>query len=438
MDLASVNTGTDAYRAQTKRYIYLLFALQAIGASSPPIIISLGGLVGETLSSNKTLSTLPVSLFNIGLALSVLPIGFMIARIGRVNAYTLGALSALIGGAIAAWGVTSGSFGLFCLGCLLAGCYAACVQSYRFAITDYVARPEQPMAISRIMLGGLLAAVIGPQLVIWTQHLLPVPLSASFLSQSLLALIALLFLWRMRQMTAQLAAQQRHLSKQLPQHETVLVPPRSLREIASSFRFISIAVAGLVSYGLMTFMMTATPLAMLHSGHSLSTATLGIQWHILAMYAPGFVTGRLMTRFGPRKICVTGLLLTACAAAVSMVGNEVIWFWSGLILLGVGWNFGFVSATVMLTSCYTHQERLKTQSLNDTFVFGTTALASLLSGQMLHIIGWFWLNILVFIPVMIALGLLFIQYLSEKKQLAGVPKSLPDDGEQAGKRQVSG
>uniref|UniRef100_A0A182SDD2 Major facilitator superfamily (MFS) profile domain-containing protein n=1 Tax=Anopheles maculatus TaxID=74869 RepID=A0A182SDD2_9DIPT len=174
----------------------------------------------------------------------------------------------------------------------------------------------------------------------------------------------------------------------------------------------------MVSYGLMTFMMTATPLAMLHSGHSLSTATLGIQWHILAMYAPGFVTGRLMTRFGPRKICVTGLLLTACAAAVSMMGNEVIWFWSGLILLGVGWNFGFVSATVMLTSCYTHQERLKTQSLNDTFVFGTTALASLLSGQMLHTIGWFWLNILVFIPVSIALGLLLIQYLSEKKQPA--------------------
>lgn len=128
----------------------------------------------------------------------------------------------------------------------------------------------------------------------------------------------------------------------------------------------------------MTFMMTATPLAMIHHGHSLSTATLGIQWHILAMYAPAFITGRLISRFGPRNVCASGLLLTACAAAVSMIGTEVIWFWGGLILLGVGWNFGFVSATVMLSACYTHQERLKVQSLNDSFVFGTTALASVI------------------------------------------------------------
>ncbi len=166
----------------------------------------------------------------------------------------------------------------------------------------------------------------------------------------------------------------------------------------------------------MTFMMTATPLAMIHHGHSLSTATLGIQWHILAMYAPAFITGRLISHFGPRYVCASGLLLTACAAAVSMIGTEVIWFWGGLILLGVGWNFGFVSATVMLSACYTHQERLKVQSLNDSFVFGTTALASLLSGQMMHILGWFWLNMLVFIPVVIALGLLFIQGMAEKKR----------------------
>ncbi len=413
MDPAGVNTGIDTYRAQTKRYVHLLFALQAIGASSPAIIISLGGLVGETLSSNKALSTLPVSLFNIGLALSVLPVGALIARFGRVNAYTLGALSAFIGGIIATWGVINGSFILFCLGCLMAGGYAACVQSYRFAVTDYVAKPEQPVAISRVMLGGLLAAVIGPQLVIWTQNLLPVPLSASFLGQSLLALIALLLLWQMRRMTARLAAQPNPLSE--PVQSTSTDKIRSLREIAGSLRFITTAVAALVSYGLMTFMMTATPLAMIHHGHSLSTATLGIQWHILAMYAPAFITGRLILRFGPRNVCASGLLLTACAAAVSMIGTEVIWFWGGLILLGVGWNFGFVSATVMLSACYTHQERLKVQSLNDSFVFGTTALASLLSGQMMHILGWFWLNMLVFIPVVIALGLLFIQGMAEKK-----------------------
>jgi MFS family permease len=414
---ASVETGIDSYRAQTQRYVYLLFALQAIGASSPPIIISLGGLVGEALSNNKALSTLPVSLYNIGLALSVLPLGALIARYGRVNAYTLGALCAFIGGIIATWGVINGSFVLFCLGCLMAGGYAACVQSYRFAITDFVAKPEQPTAISRVMLGGLLAAVIGPQLVIWTQNLLPVPLSASFLGQSMLALIALVFLWQMRRMTVKLAAQQSALSGPIHHDEATSGGNiRSLGEIAGSFRFISTAVAALVSYGLMTFMMTATPLAMIHHGHSLSTATLGIQWHILAMYAPAFITGRLISRFGARNICISGLLLTACAAAISMIGTEVIWFWGGLILLGVGWNLGFVSATVMLSTCYTHQERLKVQALNDTFVFTTTALASLLSGQMMHILGWFWLNTLVFIPIVIALGLLFIQGIAERRQ----------------------
>lgn len=417
----NVVKGSGSPRAATDRYVNLLLVMQALGASSPPIIISLGGLVGESLSSNKGLATLPVSLYNIGLALSMLPVGFLIARLGRVRTYATGAVFAFTGGIIAALGIIYSSFLVFCIGTALAGCYGACVQSYRFAVTDYVPKPEQPKAISKVMLGGLAAAIIGPQLVIWTQNLLPTPLSASFLSQSALALVVLLVLTQMRRMTAGLTS----LDQIQPTQTADAVnkpqppePPRTLREIAANFQFISTALAGLVSYGLMTFMMTATPMAMIHAGHGLSTATLGIQWHVLAMYAPSFFTGRLMQRFGKRKVCVAGLLLIGLASLASMSGGGTLHFWAGLILLGVGWNFGFIGATAMVTDCYRPNERAKVQSLNDTLVFGTTAVASLLSGQLLHVLGWIDLNKVTLAPIALALLLLFLQSRREKSARA--------------------
>lgn len=400
---------------QTRRYINTLFLLQAIGASSPPIIISLGGLVGETLSSDKTLATLPVSLFNIGLALSVLPVGFLISRFGRTTTYTLGTGFAFIGGIIACLGLINASFILFCFGTALAGCYAACVQSYRFAVTDYIPKSEQPKAISRVMLGGLLAAIIGPQMVVWSQDLLPVPLSASFLSQSLLALLAFCILFYMRRVMRQLTLPEDAVTSSIAAGAGEA--PRSLGQIVGSFHFISIIVAALVSYGLMTFMMTATPMAMMHAGHTLSATTLGIQWHILAMYAPSFFTGRLMKRFGERNVCASGLILTALAALLSMTGTGILPFWSGLIVLGIGWNFGFLGATAMVAAQFRHSERIKVQSLNDFLVFGTTATASLLSGKLLHTVGWFQLNMAVFFPVAVALLLLFLQKMREERSI---------------------
>lgn len=402
-------SGSD--KTQTWRYVHLLLIMQALGAASPPIIISLGGLVGETLSSNKGLATLPVSLYNIGLALTMLPVGFLIGRLGRARTYMIGALCAFTGGIVAALGIINASFVVFCIGTALAGCYGACVQSYRFAVTDYVPKYDQPKAISRVMLGGLAAAIIGPQLVIWTQNLLSTPLAASFLSQSALALTVLLVLSQMRRITAGLSTEDKALNDITP---AAVVPARSLREIASTFQFISTAFAGLVSYGLMTFMMTATPMAMIHAGHGLSTATLGIQWHVLAMYAPSFMTGRLMQRFGKRKVCASGLLLIATASLISMSGSGTFHFWTGLIVLGIGWNFGFIGATAMVTDCYRANERTKVQALNDTLVFGTTAIASLLSGQLLYRLGWIDLNRVTIAPICLALLLLFIQSRREK------------------------
>ena len=363
------------------RNLSLLVAAQALGGASPPIIISLGGLVGQQLSSNPTATTLPVSIYQLGLALSTLPAAWLMQRLGRRWAYVLGAVLGVVSGIIAAQGIAQSDFVTFCIGTALAGFYAACVQSYRFAAADAVGAPHlQAKAISRIMVGGLIAAIIGPQVVIWTRDALPAtPLAGSFYSQAALAALALPILLLLR-----LPA---------PQKQAIAGTARPLKAIAATPQFIEAAAAGVVSYGLMAFLMTAAPMAMVGCGHSVGEAALGIQWHVLAMFGPSFFTGRLIGRFGQRKITALGLVMIAASGLLALMGEGLSEFWGSLILLGVGWNFGFIGATAMLTACYTPAERTKVQALNDFLVFGTVAIASFGSGQLLHSVGWSGINI---------------------------------------------
>ena len=363
------------------RNLSLLVAAQALGGASPPIIISLGGLVGQQLSSNPTATTLPVSIYQLGLALSTLPAAWLIQRLGRRWAYVLGAVLGVVSGIIAAQGIAQSDFVTFCIGTALAGFYAACVQSYRFAAADAVGAPHlQAKAISRIMVGGLIAAIIGPQVVIWTRDALPAtPFAGSFYSQAALAALALPILLLLR-----LPA---------PQKQAIAGTARPLKAIAATPQFIEAAAAGVVSYGLMAFLMTAAPMAMVGCGHSVGEAALGIQWHVLAMFGPSFFTGRLIGRFGQRKITALGLVMIAASGLLALMGEGLSEFWGSLILLGVGWNFGFIGATAMLTACYTPAERTKVQALNDFLVFGTVAIASFGSGQLLHSVGWSGINI---------------------------------------------
>jgi len=360
---------------QARRNVRLLVAAQALGAASPPIIISLGGIVGKMLAGNSALATLPVSLYHLGLALSTIPAAMLMRRAGRRLAYTLGAVLAMAAGTIAALGVLRGRFELFCLGTAMAGFYGACVQNYRFAASDTVAPAQRPKAISRIMVGGLVAAVIGPQVVIWTRDAWPAaPFAGSFLGQAGLALLALPLVLMLRLPAPQAAA--------------VAGAARPLAVIARSPRFIVAAAAGVVSYGLMAFIMTAAPMAMVGCGYTIGEAAMGIQWHVLAMFAPSFFTGHLIARFGKAAVTATGLLLVAASGLLALAGLELLHFWGSLVLLGVGWNFGFIGATSMVTDTYTPAERAKVQALNDFLVFGTVAVASFSSGRLLDLAGW--------------------------------------------------
>jgi MFS family permease len=375
------------------RNIGVLMAAQALGGASPPIIISLGGIVGQMLADDPSLATLPVSLYNLGLALSTLPAAWLMRRIGRRNAYLFAAVLAALAGLVAALGIVRGDFATFCVGTAMAGYYGACVQSYRFAAADTVAENMRAIAISRVMIGGLFAAIIGPQVVIWTRDSLgAAPFAGSFLGQAALALLA------------------------LPVLAMLALPPgagtrpkatgRPLLMIARTPAFIVAVVAGVVSYGLMAFIMTAAPMAMVGCGHSIGEAALGIQWHVLSMFGPSFFTGHLIARYGKIAVTAAGLMLIALAGALNLAGLELLHFWGGLVLLGVGWNFGFIGATALLTECYRTEERGKVQGLNDFLVFGTVAAASFGSGRLLNVGGWETVNTLMFPLIGVVLALL--------------------------------
>lgn len=389
-----------------RRNIFVLTAAQALGAASPPIIISLGGLVGQQLSSDPALVTLPVSLFSLGLALGTLPAAFIMRAFGRRNGYLLGAGFGMTAGLVAAFGIFTSSFIIFCLGTFIAGFYAAYVQSYRFAATDAATGALKARAISWVMVGGLIAAIIGPQLVIWTRDALPdTPYAGSFISQAALALLAIPVLLLFRSPKAAKAA-------------STGDGGRSLKEILLSPRYMLAVAAGVVSYGLMTFVMTAAPIAMVGHGHSVDHAALGIQWHVLAMFGPSFFTGLLITRFGKERVTAVGLLIIALSAIVALSGLDLTHFWISLILLGIGWNFGFIGATAMVAECHTPEERGKAQGANDFLVFGTVACASFFAGSLLHSSGWQTINWLIFPAV--ALILVPLVWQSARKQRAKV------------------
>jgi MFS family permease len=387
-----------------RRNAMVLAVAQALAGGNNTVIVSTASIVGAVLAPDKGLATLPITAMVIGMWLGSLPVGALARRFGRRFALQTGSAFGILSGLISYSAVMNGQFWLLLVGTFCGGLYAAAHNSYRFAAADTASDAFRPKVVSWVLAGGVFAAVIGPQLVIFTKDLLaPHIFAASYLGQSACAFIAALVL----------------IFVKIPP-----LPPqrvenaRPLVEIVRAPRFIVAVACGMASYTMMNMLMTSAPLAMVGCGHSVTDATLGIQWHVLAMYSPSFFTGSLIARFGVERITGIGLSLIALAAVAGISGITVAHFWSALVLLGVGWNFAFIGATTMVTQCYRAEERNKVQAFNDFLIFGGMAVSSFSSGQLLEYFGWAAINEVIF-PTIFLVGAM-LAWLAARKRVVPV------------------
>jgi len=387
-----------------RRNAMVLAVAQALAGGNNTVIVSTASIVGAVLAPDKGLATLPITCMVIGMWLGSLPVGALARRFGRRFALQTGSAFGILSGLISYSAVMGGQFWLLLIGTFCGGLYAAAHNSYRFAAADTASEAFRPKVVSWVLAGGVFAAVIGPQLVIFTKDILsPHIFAASYLGQSACAALAALVLM---------------FVKIPPLPAVHAVKARPLAEIARAPRFIVAVACGMASYTMMNMVMTSAPLAMVGCGHTVTDATLGIQWHVLAMYSPSFITGSLIARFGVERITGTGLGLIVLAAVTAIAGITVAHFWTALVLLGLGWNFAFIGATTMVTQCHRPEERNKVQAFNDFLIFGGMAVASFSSGQLLEYFGWTTINAVIF-PTIVTVGAM-LAWLASRRRLAAV------------------
>ncbi|NOD67182.1 MFS transporter [Ruegeria sp. HKCCD7303] len=381
---------------QAKRNVAVLVAAQAILGAQMPIMFIVGGLAGQSLASNPCLATLPISLIVLGSMLAATPISAIMQSWGRRAGFLVGATAGALGGLIGAYGLFLGSFPIFLVGSLLTGIYMSAHGFYRFAAADTASDAYRPKAISYVMAGGLAAAIIGPQIVKLTSQAYVIPFLGTYLAViGINVLGSALFFF---------------LDIPTPPKPTENEPKgRSRLELLKTPRIAVAIICAMVSYALMNLVMTSTPLAVVGCGFSANDAADIVTSHVLAMYIPSFFTGHLIARFGVEKIVALGLAILASAGVVALQGVELGNFFLALVLLGIGWNFGFIGATTMLADSHDPQERGRMQGLNDLLVFGGVTLASLASGGLMNcsggsaIEGWTAVN-LAMVPLLTLAG----------------------------------
>ena len=384
------------------RNVALLCATQALLFTNNTILISINGLAGYALAADKSLATLPVTAYVIGAALTTMPVSQLMRRVGRVNGFSIGTLIGILGALICGFAVYSHSFWTLCAGTLVMGIYNASGQYYRFAAADAASSDLKSKAISLVMAGGLVGGILGPQTSKLTKDILPAEFLGSYLALIGFCIIALT-LQRLMDIPRLTAAEQKDQG-------------RPLAEIARQPAFIVAVLSGMIGYGVMNLLMTATPLAMKSCAHPFSDAAFVIQWHVIAMFAPSFVTGSLIKRFGVRTIMVTGVLLSLCCVAIALSGLEVMHFWIALVLIGVGWNFMYLGGTTLLTETHTPAEKAKAQGANDMAIFITMAISSASSGWLFTARGWEIMNYGA-IPFLLLTGLAIV-FLREGRRSA--------------------
>lgn len=359
---------------RARRNVWVLVAAQAILGAQMPMIFTIGGLAGQSLASNVCLATLPISLIVLGSMLSATPISAIMQRYGRRTGFLLGAVGGTVGGIVGAMGLYYGSFPIFLIGSFLTGIYMSAHGFYRFAAADTASDAFRPKAISYVMAGGLIAAVLGPQLVKATSDAFVIPFIGTYVAVIAVNVFgAFLFFF---------------LDIPKPPAPTADSPRGRTRwELITTPRIAVAVICAMVSYALMNLVMTSTPLAVVGCGYTAGNAADIVSAHVLAMFAPSFFTGHLIARFGVERIVALGLLILAAAGAVALSGVELENFFVALILLGLGWNFGFIGATTMLAGAHSPEERGRMQGLNDLLVFGGVTVASLASGGLMNCSG---------------------------------------------------
>ncbi|SEE25768.1 Predicted arabinose efflux permease, MFS family [Rhizobiales bacterium GAS191] len=353
---------------------WVLAAAAALAGANASVVVATSGLVGRVLTGEMKLATVPVLTFVVGTAVSAFPAAFSMRRFGRRNGFAGGALFGVLAGVLGAVAIIHGSFLLFCIATFSCGAYQAFVVQYRFAAADTATPAYRPRVIALALGGGLAAAFVGPQLVIQTQDMwAPYLFAATYVAQAAFAAIAFFVLLLLRAP---------------PLHEWPRGKGRPIGEILSDRRLVAAMLLGMVSQGVMNLVMTSTPLAMVGCGLPVASAAYAIQWHIIGMYAPSFVTGQLIARFGIARIGLVGCAIFVICGLVAQAGISVLHFDIALLLLGVGWNFAFLSATAAVTGAARPEERAKVQATNDVVVFGGTAFAAYFSGVLLGLFGW--------------------------------------------------
>ena len=389
------------------RNVLLLACCQGLLLTNAAGLISMAAILGFSLTETKAFATLAATTYTIGSALSTMPASLWMARAGRRTGFMTGAVINIGGCVLGAVALALQSFALLCVATAIIGIYNAIGLQYRFAAAEIAPGAQRAKAISLVLAGGIAGGFLGPETTRLGRDLFSVPFAGSFVLLAGWALLAL--------------AVQSRVNVPAPTIEERSGGGRPLRELARQPVFIVAVLAAALSYGLMNLLMVATPLAMSFCSHTYGDAALVIAWHVVGMYAPGFVTGDLIKRFGVLAVIIAGVALMAGCVVVALAGDSVAHFLVALFLLGTGWNFMYTGGTLLLTESYTPAEKARVQGVNDAIIFSTVGVSSFASGALLSWVGWEKMN-LIAIPILV-IALVAVVWGSRSRRAAATARA---------------
>jgi len=373
--------------------VLMLSLAQALMLSVNTLLLTSSAIIGFSLAENKEFSTLPLALQLFSTMLSSIPASMIMQKYGRKAGFILSSLVGLCGAGLCLMALQLQSFPLFCFGTVMFGIYTGFGNYFRFVATEVSDYDHKNSAISYVLAGGIIAAVIGPNIAFWSKDIFELTYAGSFIAVFILYSLNLV----------------NFILMDLPKPESVQFSHkiRPLREIAQQPVFVVAVLSALLGYSIMALLMTATPLALTHENHNFSDVAFIIQWHVLGMFVPSFFTGHLINRFGAPNIILFGAFFMLACVLSNLLGTSINHFWFALLSLGIGWNFMFIGGTSLLTQCYKPEEAAKTQAINDFFIFSFAAFSSLSAGILQYHLGWAMVNISVVPLIFISITAVF-------------------------------